>query len=279
MTNKMTLLQQTATDTDQRNLRSAVETPPIECYLPVGCLISGLPSESLKGLGPDSTYASGWIEILSSSPGFNKCQLGVPAEASVQRLLRASWIRLCAKEAGTITIYRVYWLPNDVARIAVFRDSKSLQSDAELVLSVLLTSPDIWRGVDIDTPYQQSFDPFAQKEEGSLFYIFNTLPSPNPHPQEIQDRFARAAVLEILNYTTTLPGLKTLLYPYQARSAAAMLRLESSTELHHDPRFEHRIAPDGSKYYFVPRELTFYKHPQRYTSNCGGILAETMGLG
>jgi hypothetical protein len=271
---------QTATSLGQQNVESARNaTPPIDSYLSVGCLVSDEPSKFPNAHGTESACSSGWLEITPWLQEFDKYQLGVPYEAPVRRLLKASWIRLFAKDTGTITIYRVYWLPNDVARISILRDSKNLQSDAGLVLSVLLVSPELWRGHGLDPPYQQRFDPFARKEEGSLFYIFNTLPSPNPQPREIRDRFSRAAVLDILNHSSPLPGLKTLLYRYQARSAAAMIQLESSTELHDDARFERRIAPDGSNYFFVPRELRFYKHPQHYASNRGGILAETMGLG
>jgi hypothetical protein len=248
--------------------------PPISSYLPVGCLVSDGPSTSLS----DAPFTSGWIEIDSSSPEFGRCQLGVQNEPSVRRLLKASCLRLFAKDAAAVTIYRVYWLPDDVARVSIPRDSKRLLSDAELVLSVLLVSPQLWRGDELPA-YSQAFDCYAQKEEGSLFYIFNSLSSPNPHPEQIRDRFSRAAAEDILNHTTALPGLKTQLYPYQARSAAAMVQLESSTELHDDARFEQRVAPDGSRYFFVPRLCQFYRQPQHYASNRGGILAETMGLG
>jgi hypothetical protein len=251
--------------------------PPIESYLPVGCLVSDQPSTSPNGC--ESAFCPGWIEIEWWSPEFKTCQLGLRHEIPVRRLLRASWLRLLAKDTAAITIYRVYWLPNDVARISILRDSKSLQTDAELVLSDLLVSPELWSGRGPESTSQQAFDCFARKEEGSLFYIFNTLPSPNPQPQKIRDRFSRAAAEDMLSYATSLPGLKTLLYPYQARSAATMIQLESSTELYDDARFERRVAPDGSNYFFVPRLSRFYKHSQHYTSNRGGILAETMGLG
>ena len=245
----------------------------------MGCLVSDSPSRYPNALGRDVPFSSGWLEIDPSSPEFDQCQLGFQHEASLRRLLKASWLRLVAKFTTTVTIYRVYWLPNDVARISIPRDSRSLQSDAELVLSVVLVSPRLWRGDGLEATCQQAFDCYARKETGSLFYIFNTLPSPNPQPEQIRDRFSRAAAQDILDQATALPGLKTHLYPYQARSAAAMIRLESSTELHDDARFERRIAPDGSSYFFVPRLCRFYKHAQHYASNRGGILAETMGLG
>jgi hypothetical protein len=261
-------------------MNSAVDAlPPIKSYLPVGCLVSSGPSIFPNALGRDVPVSAGWIEINSSSPEFDQCQLGVQHEASVRRLLEARWLRLLAQHTTTVTIYRVYWLPNDVARISILRDSRSLQSDTELVLSVVLVSPQLWRGDGLEATYHQAFDCYARMETGSLFYIFNTLPSPNPQPEQIRDRFSRAAAQDILDQATALPGLKTRLYPYQARSAAAMIRLESSTELHDDARFERRIAPDGSSYFFVPRLCQFYKNAQHYGSNRGGILAETMGLG
>jgi hypothetical protein len=256
-----------------------VTAPPLDSYLPVGCLVSDEQSVSPSALGPGSLRFPGWTEVQASSPEFDRCQLEVPHEASVRRLLKASWLRLLARDTATAAIYRVFWLPNDVSRIAIVRDSRILQSDAELVLSVLLVSPELWHGTVQEATWQQPFDCFAQKERGSLFHIFDTLPSPNPQPEHIHNRFSRAAAQDILDHDTELPGLKTRLYPYQARSAAAMIGLESSTELHNDARFERRVAPDGSSYFFVPRLAQFYKEVEHYASNRGGILAENMGLG
>jgi hypothetical protein len=58
-----------------------------------------------------------------------------------------------------------------------------------------------------------------------------------------------------------------------------MIQRESSTELQLDPRFEKRLGPDGSLFYYIPKDLAFYRNPPLYDSHRGGILAETMGLG
>ena len=59
-----------------------------------------------------------------------------------------------------------------------------------------------------------------------------------------------------------------------------MLQRESiSSSLALDPRLERRTAPDGSTFYYGPRDLLFLRHPRYYEPCRGGILAETMGLG
>jgi SNF2-related domain len=244
----------------------------LDDLVPLGCLTSLIPlSEPI----PDH-----WREVF---------EITLPAEISffvdapraldkaVQRLLKAGWIRLFARELDDFFLYRVYILPDDIGRTTVARGSRSLRAELEQLLPKINTNPALWNGDK--TPKFQSFDSWAQPEEGSLFYIFNTLPSPDPRPEDIEDRFNRTAVTELLDYDRLLSGLQTPLYPYQARSAAAMIQRESSTELQLDPRFEKRWGPDGSLFYYIPKDLAFYRNPPLYDSHRGGILAETMGLG
>ena len=127
-------------------------------------------------------------------------------------------------------------------------------------------------------PERQNFDPWATATESSLYYIFNTLPSPSPSPTRVPDRYTRLAMRELLDerYET---GLKSRLYPYQRRTIAAMLEREASVSTHLDPRLERRTSPDGSVFYYSPQDLVFLREPRMYESTKSGVLAETMGLG
>jgi hypothetical protein len=191
--------------------------------------------------------------------------------------MKAGWIRIFVRLLGDLNICRIYLLPDDIGRATVARGSRSLRAELEQLLPEINTSPAIWNG--LKSSEFESFEPWAKPEDGSLFYILNMLPSPEPRPDEIEDRYTRSVVSELLDYDQILPGLQRQLYPYQARSAAAMLQRESSTQLQVDPRFEKRWAPDGSSFYYLPKDLAFYKNPPMYDSHRGGILAETMGLG
>jgi len=245
---------------------------PLDEYIALGSLTS---QDSLENsqIDPD------WTEVT-------KIELNLVAntvishpqstENAVERLINARWIRLLSKRSSNVIFYRLYLLPDNVGRSSVSRHRRGLRSDVELLVSVINISADTWNGTTLNhTP----FEPWAAAEEGSLFYIFNTLPSPDPYPESIQDRYTRLALHELLDTTNSIPGLRSPLYPYQARSAAAMIQQESTTEARIDPRYESRIGPDGTPYYFIPRELSFTKTRPMYASNRGGILAETMGLG
>jgi SNF2-related domain len=260
------------------NLTPELVQTSLDCLVPLGCLTSRRALND--ALSPDEAR-DGWGEVLQFNlhPGGISQFDAAPQllDKAVQRLLKAAWIKILAKALDGVLIYRIYLLPNDVARSTVARGSRSLRADLEELLPNVNISPEVWNGSS--TSQFVHFDPWAQAEAGSLFYIFNTLPSPNPQPNDILDRHSRLIVSELLDYDRQIPGLLTALYPYQARSAAAMIQRESSTELQLDPRFETRIGPDGSLYYYVPKDLAFYRQPQLFDSHCGGVLAETMGLG
>lgn len=246
---------------------------PLDTFLPLGCLISTFNKES-----DDLQSLNDWSELFGVTPSTVE-NLSPKLVKAIQRLLKAKWIRILAKSKDQYVVIRFYILPDDVARATVARGSRSLLAELEQLLPMINTSQEAWawdgQCLISDAPFQS----WATREEGSLFYIFNTLQSPAPNPMDIADRHTRTAVSELLDYNRSLPGLQTSLYPYQARSAAAMIQRESSTKLLVDPRFEKRQAPDGRSFYFSPRDLAFYVHPPMYETGKGGILAEQMGLG
>ncbi|WEW60815.1 hypothetical protein PRK78_006303 [Emydomyces testavorans] len=211
-----------------------------------------------------------------------------PAE-EVNSLERAGWIRtsICKNEAhpGWNAI-RVYALPEDIGQTIVPRSSAGLHRALKTIMSKLDPSPEAWIG---------QFDPFSEHiseqkaEDESLFYIFNTLESPNPNVDIVSDPWARIAMEEVLaedagNSTSShknnrLPGLKTTLYPYQRRSAALMIQKESEPGELEDPRFQPFNGPTGQRYYYDKEEGTIYRDKRLYSGACGGVLAETMGYG
>lgn len=120
------------------------------------------------------------------------------------------------------------------------------------------------------------FDPWASPQTESLFYLFNTLNSPKPVPESIKDRTSQLAAQRILDLDDSLFGLRSQLYPFQARSAALMIERETCQNLQLDPRLETRVGPDGGKFFYDPRSVSIYKHSRYYESYRGGILAESM---
>ena len=207
---------------------------------------------------------------------------------NVVKLLHAGWIRMFLfrsqiPSAPDGSIFRIYLLAYDVGRLFIDRCSKTLKAALQELLRNIDVSPETWSGRYVQGK-QQNFDQWASAEEYSLFYLFNKLPSPDPSPENIRNRYTRQAVQELLDSVSSvasdafgpLRGLKTKLYPYQARSAALMIQREAAPQLQLDPRLEARRSPDGQKFYYGARDSSFLKMPRYYESNRGGILSETM---
>ncbi|KAH7561914.1 hypothetical protein BM1_03018 [Bipolaris maydis] len=275
-----------ASSKDEPTQSLATKQQDVDCYIALGCLHfqeSLLPSHKPQA-------DTEWMELLYHElPEEVKAIIG--NEAS--RLLEAHWIRLFLHNfaPGTTPFQsslRVYLMPEDWGRRSIDRNSKKLKATLRQLLKSIDISTTAWYG-DPDENQIRYFDPWAGAELSSLYYMFNKLPSPAPVPGKIRDRYTRAAVNDLLESATVsgweeygeqaLPGLRTRLYAYQARSASAMLQREAAPQLQLDPRLEVRSSPDGRKFYFGSRDGSFLHEPRYYETTRGGILAETMGLG
>lgn len=244
----------------------------IEDFIPLGCLKVTVPNDQIA-FDPDHTI---WREIGDESEQIlQHCPV-------VRGLLEAGWIRAFYKPLSIgETMLRIYALPEDVGQSSIDRQVRSLRAALGELIGIIDISPGAWNGQR--TRLETSFDPWATADDSSLFYIFNTLPSPSPQPPSWQTNpFTLRALSELLGndgHASKVPGLNTTLYPYQARSAAMMIEREINPRLSLDPRLEPRTAPDGLKFYYSPRDIAFFRNPRHYESIRGGILAETMGLG
>ncbi|EEP80266.1 conserved hypothetical protein [Uncinocarpus reesii 1704] len=207
-------------------------------------------------------------------------------QAEVQSLVAAGWIRtsLCRNEIYSEWIaMRVYVLPEDVGRSIIPRASVPLHRALKVVMSRLDISPEAWMGRFHPTPNH-----LVNNQTGveSLFYIFNTLDSPDPKVASVADPWARMAMEEILEggidggeHENVLPGLLTPLYPYQRRSAALMIQKETQPGEYLDPRLELFTGPTGQTYYYDKEEGAVTQDERLFSRPCGGVLAETMGYG
>jgi SNF2 family DNA or RNA helicase len=240
-------------------------------FLALGCLVCEEAVNHTPASGDDQDCAEWQDSVLHA----------VPLELHLSGLISAGWIRVQQRRSfldHRYTIYRIYVLPGDVGLRFIDRDNKKLSGALESLMSKVDVRPDTWNGNYISGT-EERFDQWASRDEGSLFYMFNKLPSPRPDASIIKEKYAREAVEDILDPRSALIGLKTPLYPYQRRSAALMLQRESVSTLLLDPRLEARTAPDGSLFYYGPRDLLLNRNPRYYEASRGGILAETMGLG
>ena len=282
-------LSATTASTSQTSVSSFSEDntfDDLKHYIALGCL--HLEHHVPQQHGQASVFDSVWGELLHSQlPDEIKFMIG--KEAS--QLLDARWIRLFhhhnPREMAR-SIARVYLLPEDWSRRSISRSSGTLKKALRHLLDQIDTSPSTWAGDFLEAGIQP-FDPWAGQLNTSLYYLFNKLPSPSPNPALIKSRFTRRAAFDLLGSAQAseweddgqqpLKGLKTRLYPYQARSASLMIEREAAPQLQLDPRLETRKSPNGNTFLYCARDGSFLQEPRYYESNRGGILAESMGLG
>ena len=242
----------------------------LDKYIALGCL-GYTPSRNVRERSHDEC----WVEVDETSE--------LPEDSvtnNIAALILAHWIRVFHRESLGKGIYRVFVLADDESRATVERGSKSYQKMLLYLLPSLDVSQEMWNGSSQSTS-RKPFELWATAERCSLFYLFNTLNSPDPDPGLVStaDQYSSMSMASILARGDSVYGLKTCLYPYQKRAAAMMLQKESCPQLQLDPRMEHRVSPNGQSYYYGSRDLSFRKEPVRYETVRGGILAESMGLG
>jgi len=252
-------------------LRSMLPLPPLDEYIALGCLhLEPYAQHSFPSNDGDET----WFELPFFAEGPSTLK------TLTENLRSSGWIRVFLHRTSIGSVARIYVLPQDSSHRSMVRGKGPKQSELRQLLQNIDDSPETWHRPSTFNPWR--FDPWATGKDVSLYYLFNTLPSPSPNPDIMKDRYARKAVLDLLELSEqgedALPpyGLKTRLYPYQARSAALMIQRETSPELQLDPQLESRVSPDGKTYYYSGRDCLFLRGPRYYESIRGGILAETM---
>lgn len=258
----------------------------VKDYIRLGCLC----------LFPDAASQADvdvqWQEITDNI----RLRILPPELAFVIRLRTAQWIRLYQSSDTSTICLRVYYLPDDSRQATLDRQSRSLRADLGHLCSRLDTSRAAWQGHP-QTNASSKFDLWATGVDKSLFWLFNSLPSPFTDTRQITNRQSRSAAESVLaNFdrpastprelhnddekdVDAIPDLKATLYSYQARTVAAMIQREALPSINLDPRYEERTDPTGNTYYYNARDLLFKQHQPQYEGNKGGILAETMGVG
>lgn len=171
---------------------------------------------------------------------------------------------------------RVYVLPEDVDR----QHRRGSMSDFRRALKALMQEIDpssgAWNATwDPDSKIRTYLEPGVENE--SLFYIFNTLPSPAPDAMDINDIRGCQSVDDILE--DTVQGLLSPLFSYQKRSAAMMIQRETNPKRSQDPRKPAYRDLLGHIFYMDTHVGVVFREPHLYEEPKGGILAETMGYG
>lgn len=237
----------------------------ISNYLPVGSLV----------LSQVIDAEPAWEEVVDIA-ALLQSGLSKQIISDVEKLLFRRRLRLFVSLPSK-AVLRVYLLPSDVGHRFLQQD-RGIDTHLFSLIRNLDISLVSWNGQP-NANVKEFFEPYAAGEEGSLYFMFNNIPSPDPTSERISSHFHRESMLDLLEPQYQLHGLKTVLYPYQRKSAALMLQRECEERLELDPRLERRVALDGTTYYYDPWDVSFLRSPRFYESCKGGILAHTMGLG
>ncbi|CAG8384128.1 unnamed protein product [Penicillium salamii] len=176
---------------------------------------------------------------------------------------------------------QVFILPNDVQGASAQKAKPRPKAKIRALMAKIDNSSDAWAGLSDAHPTQSGYlGSNPEDEDESLWYIFNTLQSPNPSPQNMKNVSSRQAMESLLDESDyPVQGLKTALYPYQRRSAATMVQREAQPAMVLDPRLQAVEGPTGTRFYYDKVEGTLLKGKRLYSEACGGILAESMGCG
>lgn len=239
-------------------------------YVPLGSLQVTIPN-------PPTCFSDLWEEATQIS---NVLPDTHSAYNAVNILTSHCRIRLFCRrhqDCETLGSVRVYVLPNDVGGRYLPRNVINTKETRHLI-SLLDVSQAAWEANSKPEGALETLES-GELDEDSLFYTFNTLKSPAPSVARVVDQYAQEAMISILNPTKASYGLKTVLYPYQRRSAALMIERETSPRLTLDPRLERLEGPTGRTYYYDRVSGVILDDRREYEEALGGILAETMGLG
>ena len=240
-------------------------------YLPLGSLTFAPKSYPDTLTDEPVELHSGLQDILPESHSLYQCLVD---------LFSVIWIKLylVRNQQPSLVTIRVLLLPDDVGRASIARDYRKARTALRNLMTSIDNAADAWVGQSsLDTP-QSHYHPVCGDAD-SLFYIFNTLESPKPDSSAMEDVQGADAVDDIMEDYLKDAGMKTQLYPYQKRSAAAIVRRESQPGFQLDPRLEIMRGPTGQEFYFDRVSCHVLSERRSYDKPRGGILAESMGQG
>ncbi len=287
-------------------------TVPFDAYIPVGSFfflldnVNSLDDEislllerndgwlNSRHVGPSSSVQSTDCPISPSAQGQ---LLRLPAFTCLVRPLMKQWVWFSLRTAahgGTPlqAVCRIYVLPDDKYRRLVPRSDLKIRRDLQLLLNSLDYSAEAWHGEYNESrprttvhatrcPVHGGSNRCDADQNGSgalsLLQMFNTIPSPKPQADLVNDEAYQMAMDALAS--SKIGGLKSTLYSYQIRSAVVMLQRELHPGRVVDPRLFCVTDQDGRVWYYNDVNGEVLRTPRYYDGVQGGILAEEMGTG
>lgn len=190
------------------------------------------------------------------------------------------WVRVYARKhqkAQDFVTIRISVLPDDVGRRYVDRSNGYLRKVLVKLVNELDICLDAWEGLN-ELDHSIKHYSFEASNNDSLFYLFNTLPSPASVLSPVSCPISNNAIQSVFS-SVKLPGLQTRLHPYQRRTVATMIKREVEPARALDPRLASLQGPTGQGFYYDKETGVLLRDGRKYDEARGGILGESMGLG
>ncbi|CAK7895465.1 hypothetical protein CAAN1_05S03730 [[Candida] anglica] len=236
--------------------------------------------------------------VPSDIPGarhFSQWRHGRPRSLFVEKNSKKSWWRLLCRMDFSIESWKCEKLiMNEILIISIqMKRNKqfSAQYSSPIGQDVLNFHVERWIRRKRLVKYTRSSDQATTTTPSitdTLMRIYNGIPSPDvsKYTQEKFDKKdADPRVVSIsrilkIHRNTPIPGMSSVLYPFQLKSLVKMYEKETVLETRVVPNFIKLESPcENKSYYFDISECVFWTKPELYKLPCGGILAENMGLG
>ncbi|KII88156.1 hypothetical protein PLICRDRAFT_175794 [Plicaturopsis crispa FD-325 SS-3] len=177
-------------------------------------------------------------------------------------------------QSRTMLYIRIYLIPWDLANVQGvlrIRDEgivKVAGTYMQKVLQRLVKNTSCWEGAASSVRLGNPIWLLSRElDVRTMAEIYGDLPSP-----EVDE--------EVLSGITHIKGMRSVLYPYQRRSVAAMMQREHSPRDIPDPLYVPIVGMTGQDtFYLQPAHMEVLRDRPRVTQNRGGVLCEELGTG
>lgn len=254
-----------ATQTRQQDIAEGLLVPDVPGISATTAVSAeSLPAFTAQQNGDSQENSSVWLPIGALSKNIPQDEA---LESSFRLLRQHGWLR--DNDIKDSTNLEIWINTNVTGRRHSQRLISKLRSAVKQIMAKIDRSPEAWTGQrDAKRP---DADISNGAEDESLWYIFNTLENPNPDVENTKDPWAQGAMEDLLSADDFVAcGLKTPLYPYQRRSAAAMVQREAQPAQMLDPRLQPCWTPTGVEYYYDKEDGIIVREKSMYSEACGG---------
>ncbi|WVQ72084.1 hypothetical protein IAR50_001629 [Cryptococcus sp. DSM 104548] len=233
-------------------------------------------------LNPALSHTTSWSSLDSAAFQIISPLVSPPSAPTLQLLsqafndpgigLQAEWITL---EHGQAVRVRCCMVPSDV-RDSVWKQLP--RRGREAVIKGLLSS--LTTDWEVDEHSGHTILQLTDEDNHNMQDIYASVPSPTDSALKPNESPIDQEIHQSLRNYENPEGIKTDMYPYQIRSVAKMMQMETQPKRLVDPLFTPLEEAGTDKTYYVNlSNWDIQRHPGWYDLPRGGVLCEQMGTG